>query len=54
MCQNKRFRKKSILGKIPPLAHSPQWAETALLRYFGHNSDKKRDTDAVKGFFEAY
>ena len=30
-----------------------QWAETALLWKFGHNSGKKRDTDAVKGLLES-
>jgi len=52
--QNKGSWRKSILDKIPSSAHSAQWAETALLWKFGHNSGKKRDTDAVKGLLEAY
>ena len=52
--QNKGSWRKLIIGKFPPSAHCAQWAETALLRKFGHNFGKKRDTGAVKGLFEAY
>lgn len=52
--QNNGSQRKSIFGKCPPSAHCAQWAETALLRTFGHNLGKKGDTDAVKGLFEVY
>jgi len=42
------------LGLIPPPVHCAQWAETVILRYFGHKLGKKSGTDVVEGLLEAY